>query len=464
MTGWLGVPRPRRTAWAPVIQYTARMTSPTSEIRAQPRAPFFTLSGTLLPFLLLALSLLVSPRFLEHHISLEWRLGNIRWPAYVLQALLVGAAAVSMLFRRRISARLATIFPSRRQLVLALVTGTMSVMLTLVVFEAACRLLDVPVRYRVPRAEDVTATFDGELGWAYIPNRSVVSSFGVPPRRILSHFDDIGARVRAPGVTHDPAAPTVLLVGDSLTMGHGVVFEESFAGRLEAMADFPYQVVNLGVQAFGTDQSLLMLMRYIKRFNTKVVVYTFIDDHVVRNATDDRRVLQVDANVVGTKPLFGVRPDGTLYLRKAPHRLSDHHSTPRLWELLQIAWNRLGPRPSIPLTRALVQEMRRVSEANGAAFLLVYWSGLWTRPGLDASIFDSMNLDILDTDADAPADWRHWTIPGDGHPDARAHARVAQLLYQRLMRGPGHPRAVTSADGSRGGRQSISWLFLRRDA
>ncbi|PYO58827.1 MAG: hypothetical protein DMD83_01980 [Candidatus Rokuibacteriota bacterium] len=167
------------------------MTSSTSEIRAQPSAPLFTLSGTLLPFLLLALSLLVSPRFLEHYISLEWRLGNIRGPGYVLQALLVGAAAVSMLLRRRISARLATVFPSRRQLVLALVAGTMSVMLTLGVAETACRLLDLPVRYRVPRAEDVTATFDSELGWAYISNRSVISSFGVPPRRIPSHFDDI---------------------------------------------------------------------------------------------------------------------------------------------------------------------------------------------------------------------------------------------------------------------------------
>src|SRR5262249_3577319 len=137
----------------------------------------------------------------------------------------------------------------------------------------------------------------------------------------------------------------------------------------------------------------------------------------------------------------------------------------------QIAWNRLGPRPSIPLTRALVQEMRRVSEANGAAFVLVYWSGLWTRPGLDASIFDSMNLDILDTGVDAPADWRNWTIPGDGHPDARAHARVAQLIHQKLMRGPGqklmrgpgHPR-TPSVDRSRAGRQSISRLYLRRDA
>ena len=50
----------------------------------------------------------------------------------------------------------------------------------------------------------------------------------------------------------------------------------------------------------------------------------------------------------------------------------------------------------------------------------------------DCPLFDSMGLEILDTDMDAPADWRNWIIPGDGHPDSRAHARIAQMLYQRL--------------------------------
>ena len=97
-----------------------------------------------------------------------------------------------------------------------------------------------------------------------------------------------------------------------------------------------------------------MLMRHVKRFNTKIVVYTFIDDHVVRNATDDRRVLQVDdATWWGRKPLFDASGRTVpSYLRKAPHRLADHAlSAPRLWELLQIAWNRLGPRPGIPARR-----------------------------------------------------------------------------------------------------------------
>jgi hypothetical protein len=312
-------------------------------------------------------------------------------------------------------------FPSRKHFFFALVAATMSLAVTLAALESACRLLDLPVRFRMARAEHVTAKFDSELGWAYLPNSSVVSSFGSDRRMIPSHFDELGTRVRAPGLKHDPGAPTVLLVGDSFTMGHGVVFEETFAGRLQARPDFPYQVVK----------------RHFKRFNTKVVVYTFIEDHIARNSNYDRRVLQVGANVAGTKPLFGLGPNGTLYLRKVPYRFADYPTTPHLWSYLEIAWNRLGPRPSISLTLALVQEMRRFTEANGAVFLLVYWSGQGAKPTPRALLFDSMGLEILDTGADAPADWRNWIIPGDGHPDSRAHARVAQLLYQRLKEGLG---------------------------
>jgi hypothetical protein len=401
------------------------------------QTPVSTLVPTLLCCFLLALSFLVWPGFLERHISLEWRLGNMRLPAYALQALLAGAAAVTWLLRRPISSRCVAVWPLRWRCFLALVTATMSLTVTLGAVETACRLLDLPVRFRAARAEYVTAKFDKELGWAYLPNSSVVSSFGSDRRMIPSYFDELGTRVRGPGLKYDPAAPTVLLVGDSFTMGHGVVFEETFAGRLEAMPNVPYQVVNLGVQAFGTDQSLLMLKRHFKRFNTKVVVYTFIEDHVVRNSNYDRRVLQVDANVPGTKPLFGLQPNGALYLRKVPYDFTDAPAALHLWKYLEIAWNRLGPRPSIALTRALVQEMRCFTEAHGAAFLLVYWRGQEAKPTPPIPLFTSMGLDILDTGVDAPADWHNWIIPGDGHPDSRAHARVTQLLYQRLKAGMG---------------------------
>jgi hypothetical protein len=402
-----------------------------------------TALATVLAALLLLLSFLVWPPFLERHVSLDWRLGNMRPAAYLLQATLAGGAILAVVCRRSLGARFVVRFHSPRTFVFALLTVTSAVIVTLVALEITCRLLDLPERFRVPLAANVAATFDPELGWAYQPNHSVVSTFASDERKITSHFDELGARVRAPGTTHDPAVPTVLFVGDSFTMGHGVTFEESFVGRLEGMPGLPYQVVDLGVQGFGTDQALLMLERNFKRFNTKVVVYTFIEDHVVRNSNYDRRVLQPNANTPGTKPLFGLRPDGTLYLRKTPYRLADHPPAPRLWEYLQIAWNRVGPRPSVPLTVALVDEMRRFTEANGAAFILVYWRGQEAHPTPRMTSFDALAIDMVDTGVPAPAGWESWTLPGDPHPDARAHAYVAGLLYDTLTRL--RPSAVRAA-------------------
>jgi len=392
------------------------------------------LPAVILCSVLLGLSLLVWPHFLERWISLEWRVGDVRLAAYAVQALVVSAAVAVAVWRQQINTRVMAMFPSRRHAVFALVTTTLSLALAAAAAELICRLFDLPVRMRMPPAERVSTTFDAELGWAYRPNATVISTFGSDHRRIPSYFDEFGLRVRAPGVTHDPARPTMLFVGDSFTMGHGVTFEESFVGRLEARRDFPYQVVNLGVQAFGTDQSLLMLKRHVSRFNTKVVVYTFIDDHVARNANHDRRLLEMVAGVPGTKPLYGLTPDGALYLRKAPTALSGPPAA-RLPALLQIAWTRLGPRPSVPLTRALVREMRRVAEAHGARFLVLYWRGQAPEPDPRDDVLGSMDVDVLDVGTNAPSEWRTWTLPGDPHPDARAHARVAALLYSRFREG-----------------------------
>ena len=66
-------------------------------------------------------------------------------------------------------------------------------------------------------------------------------------------------------------------------MGHDLSYEESFVGKFEALQEVPYQIVNLGVQGYGSDQALLTLKRYLPKFQTKVVVYTFIEDHILRN-------------------------------------------------------------------------------------------------------------------------------------------------------------------------------------
>lgn len=331
----------------------------------------------------------------------------------------------------------------RREIVIALGMFLAATLLFGALAELGLRVTGRPFQARWTPSENALAQFDPEIGWTYIPGRSHVRTFGRDRRQVAIHFDSIGARVPSPGQISDPAAPTVLLVGCSYTFGHGLPYEETFAGRMAADPSFPLQVVNLGVQGYGTDQALLWLERNFARWNVKAVVYTFLEDHVTRNANDDRRLLYPDARFIATKPLYGVGRDGALYLRRAPRRTDEIRSL-RLWDWMRLLWTQRGPLPDRDLTRALIAEMRRFVEARGARFVVVNWDQeidartfLPYPPGEGRiAILEGLGLEILDTRAGAPPDWDRWTIPGDPHPDARAHARVAALLAQRLEAAP----------------------------
>jgi len=323
--------------------------------------------------------------------------------------------------------------PKRRRVLFALAALSVAVLLTLGLAEAALRILDYPFRTRWTPSENALARFDPDLGWSYVPGRTVVQRFGSQGLSIPMHFNDIGARVGEPGRRFDPASPSVLFVGDSYTFGHGVLYEETIAGQFERNSGLPYQVVNLGVQGYGTDQALMILQRHSRDLNPRFVVYTFLLDHVRRNNNADRRLIFPGAKFLGTKPRFATRRDGTLEQVEKPARYEDL-SQLRLWQLLQLAWAKYGPPPSMDLTRALVREMKAAVESRGATFILVLWTNRHsTPPGkLSARLFPGIRLNVIDTGAGAPADWDSYHIPGEYHPDARAYARVASLVAEKI--------------------------------
>ena len=305
----------------------------------------------------------------------------------------------------------------------------LSVLLTLGGLELVLRVLKLPYTKTFLPPEYPLSQFDRELGWVYIPNSTKTQSFGSEQRPVAMYFDEIGARVGRLGVQLDRVAPTVLFVGGSFTMGHGLSYEETFTGQLEAKSNFPFQVVNLGVQAYGTDQSLLLMRRYFHRFNTRAVVYTFIEEHIRRNSNYDRREIIPNGHFIGTKPLLALDHDGSVYLKKKPALYSDLGYS-RLLACLQIFWVARGPSPRLELTNALILEMKDFVESRGAVFLTVHWR---QKPReVQGSFLRVLDLNLIDTAVDAPADWHQWLVKGDGHPDARAHAHVAGLISRRL--------------------------------
>ncbi|MBF0479697.1 MAG: hypothetical protein HQL26_09470 [Candidatus Omnitrophica bacterium] len=298
--------------------------------------------------------------------------------------------------------------------------------------EVFCRLVKIPYKEREMPPETHVCQFDPLLGWTYESNKEVNYKFGNPPRTVPLYFDQEGIRVPSAGYQFDLKKPSVLLAGCSFTMGHGVPYEESFAGQLAQDQAFPYQVVNLGVQAYGTDQSLLRLKQLIKKFNTKWVVYTFIDDHISRNGNYDRRMLYKKSIFPGTKPLFALDKNKELCLVKNPLLYKNYFNS---WfaDTIQMRLGRLlGLFPPMPydLTEALIREMKRVTEDAGARFVIVDWF-----IGGEKSYGFIQNLsgvDVIGT-KDIFGTWDdRFRIKGDGHPNAVAHALIAQKIKKYI--------------------------------
>ena len=321
----------------------------------------------LIAAVLAAVALWASPDRVAPLMSLDWRIGDMTPLLQGLRATLALTAALVVVRRERIGASLARVRP-------AVATGTallflVSLAAALALAEAALRLARYPFRGTWTPSETAMAQFDPELGWAYVPSRSVTQPYGTDPRPVTALFDSLGIRVERPDHTWRHA-PSVLFIGDSFTMGHGVTADEAFPARVEARLGGRMQSVNLGVEGYGTDQALLSLERYIDRFDTRAVVYTFIADHVWRNDNYDRRVYYPDGNWPGSKPLFAVRPGGGVVLRKPARRVAELGHI-HLIQAAEVAWTRWGPRPDVRLTAALVKELERYCHTKGVRLLVV---------------------------------------------------------------------------------------------
>jgi hypothetical protein len=368
-------------------------------------------------------------------VSLDWRLGDMRPVAYALQVVLGALALGTVLGRKWVSSRFHRIFPSGRELVYAVIAIVLCLGCLGIAGEGLGRLLNLPFRPKWIVGSQPMSRFDPELEYTYIPNLSVTQAFGSQHRKVPMYFDDLGRRIREPGDRANPSAPTALFVGCSYTFGHGVTYDESFVGQLALMPDIPLQMANFGVQGQGTDQALLMLKRQFKKFNTKVVVYTFIPPYIRHNGIYDPRVENPRNAFLGTKPLFALRPDGSLYLAKKPVEFKDY-SYSHLWAVFQVLKARWGPLDSFRLTRALVKEMKRFTESNGAKFVLVNWykGSDYERGEYSAGMPWGPDLEqnIVRVGKNPVPGWSDWVIPGDYHPDPRQHRYVAGLLAQKL--------------------------------
>jgi hypothetical protein len=188
---------------------------------------------------------------------------------------------------------------------------------------------------------------DSELGWRLKANQTFHhnSFFGEFNQEIRS--DDLGLRVPLDGRVIGEAQRTILFVGDSVTAGFEVPYEETFVAKVERTLSRPgaaVRAINAGVRGYSTEQSLKMMKRLLGGMKPTDIVYVYSLNDPFENMNlhypkrymskpaaylDDAsnlkfKSLDHEVGVYDSEALF-LEPGGTI----ATLPVVDSHATPR---------------------------------------------------------------------------------------------------------------------------------------
>lgn len=269
-------------------------------------------------------------------------------------------------------------------------------LLAAAVLELALRMAPVPAIevHRRQSARTATAPFfeyDPDLGWRGRP-RATGRFAGF---EFTSHvrLNARGFRDREVPDAKPADRIRILVLGDSITWGHGVGQDERFSDHLERRlraGGVAVDVVNFGIGGYGTDQELLLYRREGRALCPDLTVLGLYENDLRENASGHQGRYP--------KPYFASGSNGALTLTNVPVPRAGSwlDDTPRTgasrgWvrdelrlyaaaafvrESVRRMWS--GPRrpPELPtgavaLTARLVEALRYEVEASGSRFAVI---------------------------------------------------------------------------------------------
>ena len=353
---------------------------------------------------LLAGARALSFEWLQRRFGLDYEHGHI---LAIERVSLVVAAGALVLVARPIVGRWTERVGAEEAMSTCLRFGVAFV-LSLVASEVGLRILKLPRRYEMGLTTEAGEK-NPRYGWLF--RASKLTTVETDGR--LIHYD-VNAehnRARSVGEVPDPARPSILFVGESITVGHGLPWEESLPAIVgEAMN---LQVVTLAVDGYSSDQAFLRLLDARPRFEHPVAVVTFFVPNLMVNrlqATDHPRLLFDGDEVKLVSPSF----IQSFRLTQAFREVFDYHAE----------W-------AIETTGEVFRRTARLATERGARALFVtpYLGCNWPRA-------DGYLVDELITRQGLTVVNPHFGfqgIPGDNHPDAASTRRLADAVIASLQ-------------------------------
>jgi hypothetical protein len=257
---------------------------------------------------------------------------------------------------------------------------------------------------------------DARLSWVYRgPSTVVLVDDGRP---VEYAFDAAGDRAHDSGHATDPVRPTLLFAGESVTLGLGLTWEETYPAIVGDRLHM--QIVNTSVHGYGDDQIYLRMHDRLAALEQPAAVVTIAMAELLwRDVADWRHRLRP-----GFEGEFERVLPSPEFLRTSPLRL------------LLKSVGTLHSAEAITVARAFFSAMARDAHARGA-YPLVVLTNYGTncvpdetgRPSIEKRLFDGLGIDHVRVDLD-PA----WVISTNRHPDARASWAIADAVTLALKR------------------------------
>jgi hypothetical protein len=268
--------------------------------------------------------------------------------------------------------------------------------------------------------------YDPELGWYPIANSK--GRF-TGSREISFQHNQDGFRDRS----HGPKIkPRIAFVGDSYVWGYDAEADERFTDKLQRLIP-DWEVFNLGISGYATDQELLLARRWFEVYRPDLVVLVFSDNDTLENTLN---------SVHGGyyKPYF--EPEGDRLVLKgspAPKGLQ-YYRMQHPWlaksHLVQLlVYGILKKRhPShvstVNPTLPLILQLKSYSETRGGRFVLAYVDEF--NADKKRAFAEKTKLDYLFL-LDAPHLTTEYFYPSQGnHWKPKGHDFACSRLYAFL--------------------------------
>lgn len=151
--------------------------------------------------------------------------------------------------------------------------------------------------------------YDRELGWANREGAEGVYQLAPDTPPVFIRINKSGMRGRDVSVGKPAGLKRVIVSGDSNAFGYGINEEERFSDLFLKGLPERYEVLNLGVYGYGTDQEMLLLEREGLRYSPDIILLAFSAGDLSDNMNS--------INSGSSKPYFKLA-GGRLVLKNSP--------------------------------------------------------------------------------------------------------------------------------------------------